>query len=167
MSRHQLTLFWPLLTLPFLSACGPEVTDACGALSGVVPSAADVAPGALLASLDQADFTASGTWGDGPNGSIDAGLLSLIIPRDESGTLVSELVGRGAFPICIPLGERSDKSGNATYDSTYVTDANHTGMVAILAEEEGHIVGRFEVNLRSGNGDMTAFENGRFRLPRR
>lgn len=166
--------FGPLIVLVCLSwapvACGPEApADACG-LSSAAPTEEEVVNGFLRATTDEGPFSEMGSWSSGSNGDITAGTLSMIIANDESGSSVSELVGRGAFPICVPLGERSPSSGNATFDSRFVTDAARVGMVAILGEDGGMLFGRFEVELKDGSGvsaDTFAFRDGSFRLPAR
>jgi hypothetical protein len=154
------------LTSLLLSACGPGGADVCG-LSGVVPTTADVLDGRARGSQDGTAFDIGGTWAPGPSGSIDIGTLSMVIAVDETGTDVGDLVGRRAFPICIPLGERSETSGNASWDGSYITDSSHTGAVAILDEDAGFLAGRFEVTLLESGGAMTAFTDGVFRLPQR
>lgn len=157
------------MTLVAMGCGGESPADACG-LSGTPPSEEEVVNGFLRAATDEGNFSEMGSWSSGSNGDITAGTLSMIIANDESASAVSELVGRGAFPICVPLGERSPSSGNATYDSRFVTDASHTGMVAILGEDAGMLFGRFEVELKDGSGGSTdtfAFREGVFRLPAR
>ena len=146
-----------------LVGCGPSLDNACG-LSGGVPGDGAPAAGTLQASLDGSPFTqADATWSDDSNGSLVAGTLTIVIAVDETGTSVGELVGRRAFPICVPLGERSETSGQATFDSAFVTSATSTGSLSILDEADGVITGRFQVDLTSGGGDARAFDDGVFR----
>lgn len=168
MAHRPRPLLVALLLVPLALACSPELEDACG-LPAAVPTTDEVPDGYVRATLDGQPFEATGTWSDGPSASIDAdGPLSMIIAKDQTATSTIELVGRGAFPICVPLGERSDTSGNATWDSSFVTDKDHTGMVAILGEDAGFLLGRFEVELvDANNGAVTKFEDGVFRAQRR
>lgn len=151
------------------SACSPDVTETCG-FTQAAPSADEVIDGFVVAALGAERFEKTGSWSSGTNGDITAGTLSMVIAFDESGTRVDDLVGRGAFPICIPLGARSPQSGNATYDSRFLSDADHTGMVAIQGQEGAFLTGRFAVTLRD-NTDVAApsirFEDGAFRIPAR
>lgn len=150
--------------------CEPAAEDSACGLSRTPPSAEEVMEGFVNATANGAPYTKSGSWSSGSNGDITAGTLSMIIANDETGSVVSELVGKGAFPICVPLGERSPSSGSAAYESKFVTDASHTGMVAILGEDAGFLFGRFEVQLKDGSGnsaDTVAFTNGTFRIPAR
>lgn len=152
-----------------LVGCGPsDPADVCG-LSGVLPTSDEVENGFGAAVRDGQPFKEAGTWGAAPLGSIDIGTLSLAIPFDETGTEVTDLIARRAFPICVRLGERSDTVGAANLvEGGYVTDAQHTGAVAILGEEGGFLVGRFVIDLVSeSEGAETSFEDGVFRLERR
>ena len=80
----------------------------------------------------QISYSEPGTWSDGSNGDITFGTISMIIAKNDLGEDTDSLIAADSFPICIPLGERSEQSGNATDTGTFVTDANHQGMVAIL-----------------------------------
>lgn len=143
--------------------CGPSLDNACGISGGLPPEGAP-ADGTLDATLDGAAFSqGDATWSDDSNGSLVAGTLTMVIAVDETGTSVGELVGRRAFPICVPLGERSETSGQATFDSAFVTSASSTGSLSILDEQAGVITGRFQVNLSSGGGETRAFSDGVFR----
>lgn len=152
-----------------LSACGPaDPVEVCG-LSGAAPTADDVRDGFGRAERDGQPFEEAGSWGAAPQASIDIGTLSLTVPYDETGTEVTDLIARRAFPICVRLGERSDTVGAGNLvDGGYITDAGHTGAVAILGEEGGLLLGRFAVELiSSSEGAETSFTDGAFRLERR
>lgn len=166
---HRLRHLVPALLPLTLAACGPsDPVDVCG-LSGVAPSADDVSNGFGAASRDGQAFREAGSWGAAPRASIDIGTLSLAVPFDETGTDVSDLIARRAFPICVRLGERSETVGAGNLvDGGYVTDSQRTGAVAILGEEGGFLLGRFELDLYSpSRGDETSFRDGVFRLERR
>ena len=91
----------------------------------------------------------------------------MIIAKNDLGEDTDSLIAADSFPICIPLGERSEQSGNATDTGTFVTDANHQGMVAILGQDNGEIVGRFFVTMGNASGEQRALENGLFRVPQK
>lgn len=168
MHRLRLVVATALLTL-HLAACGPaDPVEVCG-LPGAAPTADDVQNGFGEALRDGQAFREAGSWGAAPQASIDIGTLSLMIPFDETGTAVSDLIARRAFPICIPLGERSDTVGAGNLvEGAYITDAQRKGAVAILGEEGGFLQGRFELDLFSpSRGEETSFRDGVFRLERR
>lgn len=149
-------------------ACGPGAEEVCGGLPAALPTADEVPDGTGSAQLDGAAFTGPASWAPGPNSSLDISTLSIIIAYDESGTETTDLIGRGAFPICVPVGERSPTVSAATYDGPYITNAEHTGMLAILDEQGGVLVGRFEIDLVENNtGDEITFSDGAFRAERR
>ncbi len=156
----------PLLVV--MSGCGPgDPADVCG-VSGVPPTSDDVQNGFGQALRGGEIWKEEGSWAPGPNASIDIGTLSMVVAFDETGTQTSDLIARRAFPICVPLGERSPVSGNANFEGSFITDASHTGAVAILDEEGGFLVGRFEVEVVSPNdGTEIALGEGAFRLERR
>lgn len=168
MSYGPRPLLAALLVTPFALACGPGPEEVCG-LPSAKPTAEDVADNQVVAKLNGGGFDEPGSWSAGPNGSLTAGTLNVVIARDNTGTLTSDLVGRGAFPICVDIGERSDVSGNADFDGHFLSDGAHTGSVAILGEEEGLLTGRFRLELKDNLGaDAPAvFEDGMFRIPRR
>lgn len=150
-----------VLLLTSLS-CGPNLENACG-LSGGIP--ADLAANTFSASLDGEAFNESASISLGSNGSITAGLLSIIVAVDESGTAVDELIGRKAFPICVPLAERSVTTGQASFPPAFITNAQSTGTLSILDEQGGEIFGRFESELAdNGGGAPVNFTEGEFRI---
>ena len=51
-------------------------------------------------------------------------------------------------------------------DGGFVTDATHTGGVAILGKDGDTLIGRFSFDLVSGAGQLS-FTDGAFRLPQR
>jgi hypothetical protein len=155
-----------LSSVAFL-ACSPDPGEVCG-VSGVIPEESEVALGRGEAMQDGAAFSGGASWAPGPNSSLDIGTLSIIIGVDESGTATADLIERGAFPICVPVGERDINSGSAQLVGTaLVSDASHTGGVAILAESGGVISGRFAVDLADTSGGTTSFTDGVFRAERR
>jgi hypothetical protein len=122
----------------------------------------------LTATRDGAPFDEEGAYSPGPNASIDAGELTLVIAHDETGTETDDLIARGVFPICVRLGARGDRSGSALVNgTTFLTDERHEGAVAVLRDDGGLLVGRFEVTLVDSAGASTSFVDGAFRLPTR
>jgi hypothetical protein len=155
-----------LLCLPQVLGCGPaNAGEACG-LPGAIPTDSDLANGQVRALRDGAEFTASNaTWSVGPSAALNAGELTIIIVNDETGSNTESLIGQGAFPLCIDLGERSGSSGNAQLVGTgFVSDAAHTGSLSILGNDGGMLSGRFEVTLADGSA-TTRFSEGAFRVP--
>jgi len=159
---RKLSFILVLIVALFSLGCGPSLDNACG-LGGVIPS--DLPENTVVANLEGAPFSQNATVTLNSNGSITAGLLSIIIARDETGTLTEDLILRRAFPICIPLGERADDVGQAIYDGTYNTNENNTGMLSILSEEEGAIFGRFESQVGDTQGGPSlTFSEGAFNI---
>lgn len=148
------------LVLSVSTACQEDVTEICG-LSTEAP---DVQEGRGAADRDDGEaFDEPADWKPGSGGSLTLGVLDFIIEKEESGSDTESLVEDGAFPICVRLGERSEKTGAANYiDGGYVTNASHTGAVAILSNEDDLLVGRFEVELANPGGEELAFTNGVF-----
>jgi hypothetical protein len=148
-----------LLVAP-LGACQEDVTEICG-LSTEAP---DVQEGRGSADRDGGEaLDEPADWKPGSGGSLTIGVLDFIIEKEESGSDTEGLVEDGAFPICVRLGERSEKTGAANYiDGGYVTNASHTGAVAILSNDSDLLVGRFEVELANPGGDELAFTDGVF-----
>ena len=142
-------------------------------MPAAVPDTDEVSEGNFVADFTTPDgseeaFSQRGSWGPGPSASIEAGVLSIIIARDESGVDVTDLIERGAFPICIPLRDRSETSGQANYvDGGFVTNDGATGNLTILAREGDHIVGRFEAIMENTQGGELSFSSCAFRIPQR
>lgn len=161
-----------LLVTTFFVGCGPDGEEFCG-LSAAVPEESEVTEGNLRADFTTAEgseenFAERGTWGPGPSASIEAGFLSLIVARDETGSDVTDLIERGAFPICIPLRDRSDSSGQANYvEGGFVTNNNATGNLSILGRDGNSIIGRFEALLENTQGQSLSFTDGAFHVPQR
>jgi hypothetical protein len=154
--------------LPLAGACGPlDAGEVCNQ-NGLAPTAEEVADGQGKALVDGSPWEGSGSWAPGSNASVDIGTLSMVIAVDETGTEVADLIARRAFPICVPLGARSEKSGNASFEGSFITDENHTGGVAILEEDGGLLLGRFSLDLQSpSTGDSKRITEGAFRVERR
>jgi len=166
MRIFQASLF-ALMSVLSLAACDGAPGDFCGA-SDVVPTADEVGEGRGTATHDGAAFESEGSWGAGPSASIDLGVLSMTIVNDETGAQTEDLISRGAFPICILLGERSEDTGAANYiQGGFVTDNDTGGMLSILGIEGSNILGRFNVDLENGSGETMTFEDGVFNVPQR
>ena len=80
------------------TACGPDGEEFCG-LPAAVPDTDEVSEGNFVADFTTPDgseeaFSQRGSWGPGPSASIEAGVLSIIIARDESGVDVTDLIER-------------------------------------------------------------------------
>lgn len=144
------------------AGCAEEPEEVCG-FDADAPKTKD-GKGSATRSDDE-DFTdVAATWSPGANGAVIMGVLSLTIPKDETGADTEQLIADGAFPICIPLGQRGEKSGSANYvDDGYVSDAEHTGMVALYEEDGGILRGRFEAAMYSEAVDKElSFTDGVF-----
>lgn len=150
------------------AACGPfDAGEVCGQ-SGVAPTPEEVADGFGTALVDGAPWQGPGSWAPGGNASVDVGTLSMVIAVDETGTEVADLIARRAFPICVPLGARSEQSGNASFEGSFLTDEAHTGGVAILEESDGLLLGRFSLEVTSpSTGESKRITDGAFRAERR
>jgi hypothetical protein len=161
-------LFVVVVPVVLSSACPPPVAEVCG-LSSTPPSTDDVADGRGKATRsDGAAFDVEGTWAPAPASSLVLGTLSMVMQFDETGTAVDELVADGAFPICVPQGERSETSGQANLvDGGFVTDATHDGGLAILGKDGDLLLGRFAFTLVDQSGATLSFEDGVFRVPQR
>lgn len=147
----------------FLGGCPAELDAICG----VPTTAPDVPDGRGTAQQDGASFDEQASWSPGSNASITIGDLDMIVAVDETGTSFDQLLEDGALPFCVPLGERSEKSGSANLVSRgLVSDATHTGGVAVLAKEGDILVGRFAVDV-AGGGETVSFTEGQFRAKRR
>jgi hypothetical protein len=158
----------PLLALPSLLclAC-PGPSEICG-LPTTLPTDADVADGRGAAiRSDGVAFDEEGSW-SAATLSITMGTLDIIATNDETGSSVGELIEAAAFPICVPIRDRSETSGSANLlGDGFVSDADHTGGVAILGREGDTLLGRFAFELGNPAGDSLTFSDGAFRLPTR
>lgn len=152
----------PVLTLvlALAPACKEEVTELCD-LSTELP---DVEDGKGTADRSDGEpFNEEASWKPAPGGSLTIGILDFIIEKEESGSDTDAIIEDGAFPICVRLGERGEKTGSANYpDGGYVTDASHTGSVALLSNDDDLLVGRFQVDLTTTGGDELSFTEGAF-----
>ena len=147
-----------------LAGCPGPVEQICGQ-STELPDVADGFGEATRS--DGETFREAGTWGPAPSSTIVIGVLTMIIANDETGVVVDDLIADGAFPICVPQADRSETSGQANLvEGGFVTDAEHTGGVAILAKEGDTLIGRFGFDLVSGTGELS-FSDGVFRVPQR
>ena len=151
-----------------LAGCGSgEPNLVCGGLSGALPAADEITAGQVTWVEAGVSNGESGSWNGGSNGDITFGTITLIIAKDETGSDTDALIEAGSFPICIPLGERSAQSGNATDTGAFVTDANHGGHAVILSEDNGEITGRFDFTMGNAGGETRALTNGVFRISSR
>lgn len=149
-----------------LSGCPNDLTEVCGLPAGVPEGVED---GQGTATKDGNPFEGPATWSPGSNASITVGLLTFIVAKDVTGTDFDQLIADNALPICVPQGERGDTSGNAAFNDTpgFVSDAAHTGSVALLSFDNDVLVGRFAVELvNSGTGETVSFEDGAFAATR-
>jgi hypothetical protein len=157
-----------IVPLSLSAGCPPAAGEVCG-LSSTPPTADDVADGRGKATRsDGAAFDESGSWAPAPASSVDLGTLSMIMQFDETGSVVDDLIADGAFPICVPQGARSEKSGQANLvEGGFVTDAAHDGGLAILGKEGDTLLGRFAFTLVDQSGASLTFSDGVFRVPQR
>ena len=150
------------------AACAPGPATVCN-LSTTPPTVQEAPAGRFLAKRSGASsdpFNEAGAWTPGASTSIDAGLLSIIIAQEQTGTRTEDLIANGAFPICVPLADRSNNSGQGNFvDGGFVTSAAHTGGVAILGVDNGNLVGRFSAEMANNQGQTLTFSDGVFRLP--
>lgn len=148
------------------TSCAEGAGDVCG-LSSALPEV-DAGFGAATRS-DGEDFNAQASWALGSNASLTVGTLDMIVAKDSTGSDFDTLLEDAAFPFCVPLGARSDTSGNATLNDSPVgvSDASHTGGVAVLALEGDVLVGRFEVDLALNGGGVLSLTDGVFRATQR
>jgi hypothetical protein len=169
MVAHPLRPVVVVLSLAALApALGCPVTPECGGLSTEVPDVGDGRGQAERA--DGEPFDEDASWAPGSNASVTIGLLDMIVAKDATGTDLDTLLEDGALPICVPLADRSDSSGNAVYNESpgFVSDAAHTGNVFILEKDGDFLVGRFQVDLvNSGSAQTLSFDDGVFRARRR
>jgi len=167
MKSHYLIFLICIFTLAN-GGCGPQTPDTvCESLLPTLPTLAEI--GSAQVSWTEAGIaeTNTGSWSDGSNGDITFGTISMVIAKAQNGDETAELITASSFPICIPLGERSEQSGNATDSGTFVTDAAHTGMVAILGKENDEIIGRFQLVMGNASGETRDLQEGLFRVPQR
>ena len=156
-----------LLVVAFLSGCGFKSDTICD-FPVVAPS--DIDDGKGTAQKDGQPFDGEATWAPGGNASVTLGLLDMTVAQDQTGTAFDQLVGDGTLPFCVPLAERSESSGQASFNESpgFVTDAVHTGRIVILGFSGDILSGRFEVELSSPNGGQTlSFTDGEFRARHR
>jgi hypothetical protein len=156
----------PLLLLLVLAGCPNIPAEVCG-LSTTLPDNLADGRGSATRS-DGEDFSnEAASWTPDGDDSLTIGVLDFFIAKETTGLDTEQLIADGAFPICVPLAERSNTSGAANLVSDgLVTDASHTGGVAILDEDNGFLIGRFEAELANGNAEV-AFTDGVFKASRR
>ena len=160
--RSLLLLLLPLLAL----GCPANLASVCD-LPTDLPTDVDDGRGKATRS-DGAAFNELASWSPGTNASVDVGLLDMILAKDETGTDFDQLVGDNAFPFCVRLGARGDKTGQADdNESASVSDATHTGGVAVLKLDANTLIGRFQVTVvNSGTGAVISFTDGAFKAHR-
>jgi hypothetical protein len=158
------TLFLAVGFLLLFSACGDDPpTEACGL--DATPIAADaVSQGRGRAERSTGGlFDAVAAWSPAPSKSLTIGTLAIQLIGDEKGVLVDTLIADGAFPICVPLGERSTTQGLANFaEEGLVTTAQNTGKLVITDNTDGYLGGRFQINFGT-----LQFENGVFRASKK
>ena len=149
-----------VLVVVTLPGCKEEVEEICD-LPTALP---DVDDGKATADRSDGEaFSVEASWKPGDGGSLTLGVLDIIIENEESGSDTADIIEDGAFPICVRLGERGEKKGSANYiDGGYVTNAEHTGSVALLGNEDDLLVGRFQIDLANPAGDELSFSDGVF-----
>jgi hypothetical protein len=165
-NRSKLAL---ILTALICSACtaDSDMGDEFCELSSSTPTATEIEEGLVTATQDGSAFEGEGSW-SATTGSLTGGLLDIIIQNDESGERTADKVSAGDFPICVQIGDRSDNVGQANLVSGgFVSDADNTGSLSILAQEGDYIVGRFSFSLADTSGETTVFEDGLFRVAER
>lgn len=167
MKNHLFIYLLGVMTAASWGCGAPSPDTVCDTLDPTLPTLAEI-PSAQV-SWNEAGITQTdtGTWSDGSNGDITFGTISMVIAKSQNGEETASLISANTFPICIPLGERSEQSGNATDTGTFVTDAMHTGMIAILGQENGEIIGRFHVVMGNASGEIRDLQDGLFRVPQR
>ncbi len=150
------------------SGCAPPSGPVCG-LSAVPPTVEEVADGRGMAVRSDGEaFDVEGSWAPAPSSSVDLGTLSMIMQFDETGSAVDDLIADGAFPICVPQGERGAESGAANLvDGGFVTNATHDGGLALLGKDGDLLLGRFAFTLVDPSGTELTFSEGAFRVPQR
>ena len=159
-----------VLSLPlvaaFLAACPGPPDTVCGQ-SSTPPTADDVTEGNGRATRsDGAAFDFAGSWS--PNASdVVIGTLTMEMPVDESGLKTTDLIADGAFPICVPMGARSETSGRALLPPTFGTDNNTSGGLAILDKDGDTLFGRFSFEMTDSGGTTVSFDDGAFIVDQR
>ena len=144
------------------AGCPTLPAEVCG-LSTTDPRVADRH---LTATRDGQPFDVEASYAPGASATIAAGPLTLALARDEEGSATDDLVARAVFPICVRVGERGERRGSAALDGAgAASDADHTGSVALLRDDWGLLVGRFQLQLVDAAGAVTTFTDGAFRLP--
>jgi hypothetical protein len=164
---RAMRVFAPAVAVVALcSACPNQPSESCGQPT-TLPTDDDVADGRGTATRSDGEaFDEAGTW-NAQSLSITIGTLDMIVTDDEVGDDVADLIEAAAFPICIPIGERSETSGSANLvDGGFVSDASHTGGVAILGKDGDTLLGRFSFDLAAGATTLS-FSDGAFRVPQR
>lgn len=151
-----------------VAACAGPPTEVCG-LPTEPPTGAEVRDGFGSATRTSGPpFEEEGSWAPAPSSSIVIGTLTFTIVREETGLFVDDLIADGAFPICVPLGEQGPQSGSANVvDGGFVTDGEHEGGLALLGQDDGLLLGRFEMDLANPSGETLTFSDGVFRVPQR
>lgn len=163
---HPARLVVAALALLAAAGCGPPPEAFCG-LPSAVPAESEVGDGEGEALLDGNTFLGDASYGVGPNASLTVGLLDMGLVADTTGTSVVELVERGAFPVCVELGQRTDTTMAAIdNDGGLTTNETHGGALSILAAEGDILVGRFEVEVANG-GTTRSYTDGVFRATKR
>lgn len=156
-----------LFTSAVVCAGCPAPSELCG-LSTVAPTDDDVADGSGAATRsDGVAFEGPGTWSPSSM-SIVIETLDMIASADEAGSSVADLIEAAAFPICVPIRDRSETSGSAFLaDGAFTSDADHRGGVAILGRDGDTLIGRFGFELVNPQGTTLTFSDGVFRVPSR
>jgi hypothetical protein len=157
------TLILAMVLFGTLSACDDRPTEACGL--DATPVAADaVRQGRGRATQSDGNvLDATASWAPSPSKSLTVGTLDMQLIADENGVAVEKLIADGAFPICVPLADRSATQGLANYaEKGIVTTAANTGKLVITDNTDGYLGGRFQINFGS-----LQISDGIFRASRR
>lgn len=153
----------PLLAVVVLAAagCPGAPAESCGQ-STTPPTEDDVARGRGKATRsDGVALDAEGSWSVAQS-DVVVGTLVMQMPVDETGATVTDLIADGAFPICVPMGERSETSGAANLLPGFVTNANTRGGLAVLAKDGDTLFGRFAFDMQDQQGNSLAIDDGVF-----
>lgn len=148
-----------------ITGCAQPAANVCD-LSTELPGDDEVVSGRGRADRSAGgEFNEAGSWA--PGGSITMGTLTVDGNTDEAGLEVDSLIAAGTFPICQRLGARDDDTAAADFGGENVrTDATHTGSLSILGLQDDVLIGRFQVDLGGGGGELS-LDNGAFRLLKR